>query len=91
MSNEFAAAIAAGLTGLIAGIWFWNLRMRRIPIAEFGLNDVHRVLRFEAPEYRNRVLLRGWMTRGEWQQVLQRQHAAIADEQRRQGVADGEL
>jgi hypothetical protein len=73
MSNEAAAALAILVTCVLAAVKYWNEYLRRIPIEEFGLDAVHRALRWESDYRRNEILSRGWMTSREWTLMIQRQ------------------
>lgn len=83
MNNEDALVLAAATTACLAAIWFWNTHVRRVPLEDFGLDLVRRVLRFEPPTVRERILQRGWMTSGEWESMNRRQLAALEDDLRR--------
>lgn len=71
---------------LAAAIWFWNGWLRRIPLAEFGVENVQRVLRFELPDYRDAVWKRGWMTSHEWIVLNKRQITEMSAELKRRGL-----
>lgn len=86
MSNEAAGALALIITGLIATAWYWNERVRRVPLEDFGMAAVKRVLRWETDEQRRVILERGWMTSHEWTSMNQRQAAMIDAELKRRGV-----
>jgi hypothetical protein len=88
MNNETASVLAIIVTGVLAGIWYWNERVRRVPLEEFGLEAVNRVLRWETDGRRAAILSRGWMTSHEWTEMNKRQLKAIEAEMERQGVAD---
>jgi acyl carrier protein phosphodiesterase len=88
MDRETAAALAIFAIFVFLAIWNWNERARRIPLEEFGLDAVKRVLRWESDRKRREILVRGWMTRHEWTQLNKRQLQAIQDELKRRGVTD---
>ncbi|WP_457805854.1 hypothetical protein [Stenotrophomonas maltophilia] len=88
MDRETAAALATIAIIVFVVIWYWNERARRIPIEEFGLDAVKRVLRLESDSQRRKILVRGWMTRHEWTQMNKRQREAIHAELKRRGVSD---
>lgn len=71
---------------LCAVWWVWDDRLRKVPLEEFGIETVQRVLRFETSEYREKVWTRGWMTRKEWRDLLTRQNEKISAELKRRGV-----
>jgi len=87
MTIEMAAGLAILVTAVIAGIWYWNERVRRVPLAEFGMDDVARVLKWEPEAVRRSILDRGWMTSQEWMNMNERQAHAIDEELRRRGDA----
>lgn len=70
----------------IAGVWIWNGWFRKIPLADFGIERVQRVLRFAAPEYREKIWKRGWMTSDEWTALNKVQIAQINAELKRRGL-----
>lgn len=86
MDSTGAAVLAVMATVTIAGIWYWNERIRKIPLAEFGIERVQRVLRWEPDEVREAISQRGWMTSYEWTLINQRQQAAIEAEIARRGL-----
>ena len=88
MNNETASVLAIIVTGVLTGIWYWNERVRRVPLEEFGLEAVNRVLRWEADGRRAAILSRGWMTSYEWTEMNKRQLKTIEAEMDRRGVAD---
>ena len=88
MSTETAAILSIIVTGLIGGVWYWNERLRPVPLEEFGLEAVTRVLRWEPDSRRREILARGWMTSHEWTEMNRRHIAAINLELKRRGVAD---
>lgn len=88
MSDGAAAALALVVTGLLFAVWFWNERVRRVPLEEFGLDNVNRVLRFESDSRRKEILVRGWMTSYEWTELNKRQMQAIEAELKRRGGGD---
>lgn len=88
MSTEGAAILGIIVTGLIGAVWYWNERVRRVPLEEFGLEDVNRVLRWEPDSKRREILARGWMTSHEWTELNRRQIDAINLELKRRSVAD---
>ncbi|WP_374258782.1 hypothetical protein [Aquabacterium sp.] len=85
MSNEAAGAIALIITGLIAALWYWNECIRRVPLEDFGLDNVKRVLRWESDARRQEILVRGWMTSHDWTSMNRNQMAAIDAELKRRG------
>lgn len=50
----------------------------KVPLKELGVDDVQRVLAFELPEYRSDVWRRGWMTRKEWRNLLEKQNDLLS-------------
>lgn len=85
MMNEM---MYLGLTAaaLVGGFWYWNTRVRRIPLAEFGIENVQRVLRWETDARREAIWRRGWMTSHEWDSINARQLATIDAELNRRGI-----
>lgn len=71
---------------VVAGMWVWNGWFRKIPLAEFGIERVQRVLRFEHPDYRDTVWKRGWMTSHEWTALNKKQIDEINAEMKRRGL-----
>lgn len=51
--------------------------MRRIPLNDYGIENVERVLKLESDEYRAQVLQRGWMTNKEWNKLQKKHEAAL--------------
>lgn len=89
MSNADAGAIALIITGMIAAVWFWNERVRRVQLEVFGLEAVKQVLRWEPENRRREILARGWMTSHEWTSMNRRQAAMFDVElQRRANEQD---
>lgn len=88
MSTEAAAVLAIIVTALTGAVWYWNERVRRVPLEEFGLENVNRVLRWEPENRRRDILRRGWMTSHEWINLNRRQIEAINLELSRRGIAD---
>lgn len=66
--------------------WYWASHVKRIPLAEFGMEAAHRVLKFETSNTRTTILNRGWMTSAEWLAINDRQVKAIEAELRRRGL-----
>ncbi|HSI44088.1 MAG TPA: hypothetical protein VK949_07060 [Methylotenera sp.] len=60
-------------------LWGWSTVLRRIPLNDYGMENVERVLKLESDEYRTQVLQRGWMTNKEWNK-LQKKHQATLDQ-----------
>lgn len=58
-------------------LWGWSTVLRRIPLNDYGMDNVERVLKRESDEYRTRVLNRGWMTQKEWTQLLKKHPSAL--------------
>lgn len=83
MSDSDAATISLIITGLIAAIWYWDERVRRVPLEDFGMDAVMRVLSWEPDDRRQQILRRGWMTSHEWISMNQRQAEAINAELKR--------
>lgn len=81
-----SACLAVLVTGALAGVWYWNERVRRVPLEAFGLEAVNRVLAFEPPKVRRAIVKRGWMTSHEWSSTNRRQLAAIDAELKRRGL-----
>lgn len=80
-----AGLIIGGLISLVALIC-WNNYIRRVPLAEFDIDAVQRVLKYESESYRDMIWQRGWMTSHEWISINKRQIAAIEAEMRRRGI-----
>lgn len=80
--NSGPTIVLAALTGvvLVIGVWFWNERVRRWPLATFGIDNGQRVLRWESAELREAVWRRGWMTSHEWLTLNRRQLVKIEAE-----------
>lgn len=78
--------LALLVSAALVGWWHWENHVRRRPLDEFGIENVHRVLRFEPQAARDRILARGWMTRCEWIEINSRQAEAIDAELRRRDV-----
>lgn len=73
--------LMAGLiSAAIVGWWHWENNVKQVPLKEFGLEDVKRVLTFEPESVKNSVLKRGWMTRAQWVQMNKAQLVEIAKE-----------
>jgi len=89
MNTESAAILSGIVTCLMGVVWYWNERVRRVPLDEFGLEAVNRVLRFEPDSKRREILARGWMTSHEWTELNRRQIDAINLELKRRGMVDG--
>jgi hypothetical protein len=83
----FVASLAAVIIALGVGLYVWNDRFRRLPLAQFGIDSVQRVSAWESSAWRERVWARGWMTSAEWRAVNKRQIAAIDAELKRRSVA----
>jgi hypothetical protein len=58
-------------------LWGWSTVLRRIPLNDYGLENVERVLKLESDEYRAQVLQRGWMTHKEWNKLQKKHEAAL--------------
>jgi len=76
---------AFAIAALSAGWWWWEDR-RHVPLAEFGMETVQRVLKFESDQRREEIWERGWLTRAEWRAINKRQLSAMDAELRRRGV-----
>jgi hypothetical protein len=70
----------------VAGAQIWNGWFRKIPLADFGIERVQRVLRFADPDYRETIWKRGWMTSHEWTVLNKVQIAQINAELKRRGL-----
>lgn len=81
------------LSGLVSAVfvgwWHWENHTKKIPLKEFGLGAVQRVLKFEPERIRNEILKRGWLTRAQWMDINTRQVKAIETELSRR-AKDGE-
>ena len=71
--------------------WYWDTHVKHVPISEFGMEAVHRALKFETSHTRTMILNRGWMTSAEWLAINERQIKAIEAELRHRGVQENEL
>ncbi|MFM0411225.1 hypothetical protein [Paraburkholderia dipogonis] len=72
---------------ILAGVvYIWDDRFRRVPLNDFGIENVQRVGTWESPAWREAIWSRGWMTSAEWRAVNKRQLAAIDAELKRRGV-----
>ena len=60
-------------------LWGWSAALRRIPLIDFGIENVERVLKMESAEYRSRVLNRGWITNKEWARLQKKHQFALAE------------
>ncbi len=78
--------LAALVSAALVGWWHWENHVKRRPLEEFGIEEVHRVLRFESESTRQQILGRGWMTRDQWIDINKRQSKAITAELRRRGL-----
>lgn len=58
-------------------LWGWSNVLRRIPLIDFGIENVERVLKLESDGYRNRVLHRGWLTNKEWARLQKKHQSAL--------------
>lgn len=75
------------LVAIALGIWwYWDAHVKKVPLAEFGMDSVQRVLKFEPSHVRSDILKRGWMTSAEWLAINKRQVKAIEAELRRRGA-----
>jgi hypothetical protein len=68
-------------------LYVWNDRFRRVPLAQFGIENVQSIGTWESSAWRERVWSRGWMTSAEWRAMNKRQLAAIDVELNRRGGA----
>lgn len=68
--------------------WYWDTHAKHVPFSEFGMEAVHRVLKFEDNHVRTMILNRGWITSAEWLTMNKRHVKAIEAELRRRGVQD---
>jgi hypothetical protein len=59
-------------------LWGWSTALRKIPLIDYGMENVERVLKMESEEYRNRVLQRGWITNKEWARLQKKHQSALA-------------
>lgn len=84
MSAFLLVALAVALAGACRMVW--ESRFRKVPLAEFGIESVQRVLRFEHQDYRETVWKRGWMTSHEWTVLNKKQIAEISAEIKRRGL-----
>lgn len=69
-----------------AGWWIWDGWFRRIPLTDFGVEAVQRVLKWESDSFREMVWARGWMTSHEWIKLNKQQIRAISEELKRRGL-----
>jgi hypothetical protein len=82
--NIGLCVLAVSFVALVA--YLWNDRLRRVPLAAFGLNNVQRVGDWQTAEWRDRVWARGWITNAEWRAANKRQLDAIVTELRQRGI-----
>ncbi len=76
-------ALALLVSAAIVGWWHWHNHVKRINLDEFGMEAVHRVLKFESTTTCTTILERGWMTNAEWLAMNDRRVKAIEAELRR--------
>lgn len=69
----------------LGGWWIWD-DFRKVPLKEFGIEAMQRMLSFEPAEYRIAVWKRGWMTRNEWRSLNKKQIVEITAELKRRGI-----
>ncbi len=69
----------------LGGWWLWD-DFRKVPLKEFGIVTMQRILSFENSDYRIAVWKRGWMTRYEWRSLNKKQIVEITAELKRRGV-----
>lgn len=78
--------LAALVSAALVGWWHWENHVKRRQLDEFGIEKVHRVLKFEPEKEREQILDRGWMTRDQWIDINKRQAESIAAELLRRGL-----
>lgn len=81
----FVAIFVVAIVATGVGLYVWDDRFRRVPLAQFGIENVQRIGTWESPAWRERVWSRGWMTSAEWRRVCKRQLAEIDAELSRRG------
>jgi hypothetical protein len=67
------------------GWWLWD-DYQKVPLKEFGIEAMQRVLSFEPANYRIEVWKRGWMSRNEWRSLNKKQIVEITAELKRRGI-----
>jgi hypothetical protein len=73
---------------VLAAVWWWDDH-RHVQLAEYGVGNVQRVLKWETEAQREAIWQRGWLTRAQWRAMNRRQLAAINAELDRRGVKQG--
>lgn len=71
------SSLALGVFLTAAVHLFW-----RVPLQEFGIQRLYRIGKLE-PEWLDKVVSRGWITRWEYLQTMKRQNRMIDDELKR--------
>jgi hypothetical protein len=64
-------------------LWGWAAVLRRIPLQDFGMDNVERILNLESEQVRDRILQRGWMTNNEWAKLLRKHPSALQESAKR--------
>lgn len=73
--------ILAGLvSAVIVGWWHWEDHVKQVPLEEFGLETVKRVLSYESEAVQASIRQRGSMTRAQWVQMNKAQLEVIDKE-----------
>lgn len=65
--------------------WAYDFFVKKVPIQQFGVENVQRIAKWESPEWRERVFSQG-LTHAEWVRINRRQIKAITDELKRRGL-----
>lgn len=73
--------LAGLISAAIVGWWHWENNVKQVPLKEFGLDAVKRVLSFESEAVQKAILKRGSMSRAQWVQMNKTQLVEIAKEQ----------
>ena len=66
-------------------LWGWSTALRRIPLTDYGIEKVERVLKMESDEYRIRILHRGWLTNKEWAKLQKKHQSVLAEYDKNEG------
>ncbi len=72
--------LAGLISAAIVGWWHWENNVRQVPLKEFGLEAVNRVLAFESKSVRKSIFNRDSVTRVQWVQLNKAQLKAIEEE-----------
>ena len=66
-------------------LWGWSTALRRIPLKDYGIEKVERVLKMESDEYRIQILHRGWLTNKEWAKLQKKHQSVLAENDKNDG------